>query len=110
MNNYHKLMKDATQKYNLCVARDEYSGSDSEYFTWNFSNIAGSLFADDEETAAEVELQLHGFFDKKRMIETVLTDVKQELINLGFSDPRVTVLYESDTKKRHLIWEMTYTE
>lgn len=110
MKNYHELIKKATEGFNLDVYRDEYEGEDSEYFVWNFSNISGNTFADDEETSAEIELQLHGFFSKKRVPEKILPDIKKNLIDLGFSNPEMRALYESDTKKRHLIWEMTYIE
>lgn len=110
MNNYHDLMKEATKSYGLDVARDEYSGDASEYFVWNFSNISGSEYADDEEIASEVELQLHGYFQKKKSPEKILPVIKEKLVNLGFSNPRMSALYESDTQMRHLIWEMTYTE
>ena len=75
------------------------------YIVWNYSLIQGDGYADDEPTRDICSVQIHWFVNTNTQIDGTIKQIKQNALEQEFTYPQVTILYESDTKLRHIIFE-----
>lgn len=73
------------------------------YIVWNYSLIHGGLYADDEPTWDICSFQIHWFVNANTQIDGTINQIKRNALEQEFTYPQVTILYESDTKLRHII-------
>lgn len=103
----HKVLKKITALYSDYLYRDVKSSNEvsENYFVWNYADDRGGNFSDDRATTEEISIQLHWFISKDVSFETAKREIRKAFEQNGFTYPEVTVLYEKDTKMRHIIFE-----
>lgn len=80
-----------------------YTGCEKRYFTYNYSDERGSLFADDEALEITASVQVHLYLPEKEKFSKIKNKVKKALMSQGFTYPEVTILKDED--KHHIIFE-----
>ncbi|WP_371017384.1 hypothetical protein [Pseudalkalibacillus sp. JSM 102089] len=78
------------------IAFHEYTGSESKYMTFSVYNQSAGLIADDEEIMTVYSIQLDVF--GKGNIESVVSQAKEALKQVGFERINEMDLYEIETK------------
>ena len=102
-----KVLKEITEPYSKYLYRDVKGSNEvnDNYFVWNYADDRGGNFCDDKPTVEEVSIQLHWFIDKEYSFEKAKREIRRTFLQNGFTYPEVTVLYEKETKLRHIVFE-----
>ena len=90
----------------ICVP-DQYDGMATEYCTFNYSEIPDS-FGDDSPHAIRYLVQLHYFFPTGANPYAKKKQLKNALLNAGFTYPSVT--NASDGDGQHNVFECEYVD
>lgn len=86
------------------IKADKYTGQEKTYFVFNYADIRGTEFADDEPGIELYSIQVHFFTDYPFDYTKLIKSVKRKLHGAGFSWPSSQVLYENDTNKIHIVF------
>lgn len=89
---------------------DFFGGGAKEYFTFNYADERGAIFADDTPMAGIAYMQIHYFCPLKKDQVELKKRIKKALFEAGFTYPSITELPEADSKDpdggvQHLIFE-----
>lgn len=87
---------------------DLYQGEGKRYFTYNYANDRGALFADNRPLASIASIQLHLVMPASEDFTAIKETVRKKLLEQGFTYPQVTVLRENH--QRHIIFECDIEE
>lgn len=102
----NKLIVDTLNPLNVPVEFETYEGEDDPYITFFCYNEQGEAFADDEEVATGLYMQVDVW--SKGNIEQLKTDVINLLKGVGFKRKNGQDLYELDTKIYHKVLRFFY--
>lgn len=89
-----------------CVP-DQYGGTATEYCTFNYSELPDA-FGDDSPHAIRYLVQLHYFLPTGANPYAKKKQLKNALLNAGFTYPSVT--NASDGDGQHIIFETEYSD
>jgi hypothetical protein len=89
-----------------CVP-DQYTGTATEYCTFNYSEIPDS-FGDESPEAIRYLVQLHYFLPTGTNPHAKKKQLKNALLSAGFTYPSVT--NASDSDGQHIIFETEYSD
>ena len=89
-----------------CVP-DQYTGTETEYCTFNYSEIPDA-FGDESPEAIRYLVQLHYFLPTGTNPYTKKKQLKNALMNAGFTYPSVT--NASDSDGQHYVLEVEYCD
>jgi len=89
------------------VAFQTYAGTTFPYITFFFYDENGALYADDVEDKTNWYVQVNIF--SKGSYTALVEQVKQLMIDAGFTRRSAQDLYESDTKLFHKALRFQYT-
>jgi hypothetical protein len=81
------------------------TGTAKTYYTFNYADNRGEIFADDEPQIDIASLQVHFFCPGNFNYKTVLKQTRSRLFKAGFSYPVITEDYEDETDTNHIIFE-----
>jgi hypothetical protein len=101
----NEIIMNAIKNVGYTAYADTYIGNDHAYITFNFADERGIKFEDDEEILTRYSMQIHLFCPKDYDYTQLKKDIKKELKKSRFSGISIQNLYESETKKRHIIFE-----
>lgn len=99
--NVNSLIISALASLSIPVVADAYSGTATEYITFNYSDERPVNYADDEDINESATIQVHYFTKTNPLVkkETIKTLLKAA----GFVYINTENLYETDTEFRHII-------
>lgn len=107
MNLPNKSVIQALEPLGYPVAFLVYTGTLDKYFTFQFDDERGELFADDFPQEEVYSLQLHFFAPRTFNHLSLKKQVKNNLFNAGWNYPTCYTQIEEDGQVVHLIF---YTE
>jgi len=87
------------------IVPDIYEGTGQKYYTYNVADDRGLYFADDLPVSNRVSIQIHFFLPIKENYIRERNQTRQLLFQAGFTYPVITMTTETDTEKRHIIFE-----
>lgn len=102
------LIIDTLRPLGVPVAFQAYSGKATTYITFFEFNQNGKLYADDQEIRASHSVQVN-IWSKGDYTE-LATQVKEKLIEVGFTRTFETELYEDDTKTYHKVFRFNFVK
>ena len=101
--NINPLVISALSSLNLPVVPDEYTGTDTEYITFNYVIEDPLLYADGADQAEETIFRVNYFTKDDPQATKKL--IRKLLRSAGFTIVDTTELFETDTKYHHIIVE-----
>ena len=87
-----------------------YTGTGKTYYTFNYADDRGEVFADDEPQIDVASIQVHFFCPGNFNYKTVRKQTRVRLLKAGFSYPVITEIYEKETGTNHIIFECSIDE
>lgn len=87
-----------------------YEGEKKKYFTYNYADDRGGLYADNTPETTIVSVQVHFFLPLKENFIKEKNQIRQALFQQGFTYPEVTILTENEEKIRHIVFECDIEE
>lgn len=107
MTTFGKIIE-AIKVFGYPYEPDIYRGPEKKYFTYNYADDRGGMYADDEPQSTIVSIQLHLFLPVRENFLSIRNKVRRELFKQGFTYPEVEILLEKDI--RHIIFECDIEE
>lgn len=101
---------EAVKSFGYPYSPGVYKGEDKKYFTYNYSDDRGGLYADNIPETTIVSVQVHFFLPLRENFIKEKNQIRQALFQQGFTYPEVTVLTESEEKIRHIVFECDIEE
>jgi hypothetical protein len=104
----NQLIINTLKPLGVPVGFHKYQGSAATYITFFEFNQNGALFADDEEqlTSHSIQVDIWSKGDYTELVK----QVKNELMNVGFSRPTENELYENDTELFHKVLRFNFVQ
>lgn len=87
-----------------------YKGKADSYFTYNYADDRGALFADNEPQTNIASMQVHFYMPADKSFSDIKKKIRNALFQNGFTYPVITVLTEDEKKIRHIIFECDIEE
>lgn len=81
-----------------------YFGKDSKYIVWNFADERGAMFGDGVAQFDLVSIQIHYFAPVTHDHTLDKQNIKEKILENGWTHPIITTMYESDTKYFHIVY------
>jgi lauroyl/myristoyl acyltransferase len=102
--NINPKIMSALSSLGLPVVPNVYTGTATDYITFNYSHERPGVYADDEDILDETTVQVHYF--TKNNPQANKKAIRRLLRSAGFSIISTSELYESDTGYTHVIVEV----
>lgn len=99
-----KHITNALSEYKKPIEENYYEGSEREWFTWNIADERAIEHEAGKAIVDCISVQIHLFLEKDTKYEALKKGIKNSLIKNGFTYPSVKILFEDDSKKRHIIF------
>ena len=109
MTAYEKIVQSITS-FGYPYSPDVYEGESERYFTYNYADDRGALYADDVPQAVIASVQVHFYMPADENFSNIKKKIRNALFRNGFTFPVVTVLTEDEKKIRHIIFECDIEE
>ncbi len=87
------------------VYPDFYEGNEEKYLTFNYPDEVGALYGDNLPQRRIVYVQVHLYLSDTEEYQEEKATICRELKATGVKSPEVTIQWEEDTRKRHIIFE-----
>ena len=107
MTAFENIIK-AIEEFGYPHCPDTYTGVSNRYFTYNYADDRGALFADNTPQTTIASVQVHLVIPSEEDFTGIKDEVRKSLFRQGFTFPQITVLKEE--KKRHIIFECDIEE
>ena len=104
------LIMDTLKPMGCPIAPDIYDGKEKKYYTYNIADDRGAYFGDDEPLSNRVSVQVHFFLPMEENYIRIRNQTRQKLFKAGFTYPVISMTTETDTRKRHIIFECEIEE
>lgn len=92
-------------KFGIKVTPDFFGDGEEEYFTFNYADDRASDFGDNEPLQVVAYMQIHYFCPVKKDYLKLKKEVRNALMDAGFTYPVVTDATVSGDEERHLVFE-----
>ncbi len=102
MTSFEKIVN-AIKRFGYPYEPDVYTGKNRKYFTYNYADERGELFADNVPESVIASVQVHFFLPYSENFISEKNRIRKALFEGDFTFPEVTVLKDGD--KRHIIFE-----
>lgn len=102
--NANSIIINALSPLGYPVKPDVYTGTESIYFTFNYSDDRSEDFADDEPQNDVAYMQIHLFTPQTFNITNLKKQARMKLFQAGFTYPSIQQFYENDTKMNHVVF------
>ena len=106
----NKKIIDALAFLKVPIEADLYEGAGESYVVFNYADDRGFGHADGEPSDNKVAMQVHFFMSLKGNPLPFKKNIREALFKAGFTYPAVTIIPETETSKRHLIFECEILE
>lgn len=103
--NVNPIIINALKSEGLPVVPGIYTGTADKYYTFNYEDDRGEIFADDTPQIDVVSIQVHLFVPLEFNYISIKKRTRSRLFGAGFSYPSITERDETDTKKKHIIFK-----
>jgi hypothetical protein len=106
--NVNPIVITALAPLGLPVSPNVYTGTATDYITFNYADERPEVYADDTDILDSTTIQVH-YFEKKKTapdvphIQTRKKEIRKALRSAGFSIQSTQELYESDTGYTHVV-------
>ena len=87
-----------------------YNGTATNYITFNIMDSRCEVFSDNTPKLDTTAMQIHLFCPLNYDYYSDKTNIRKELVKSGFTYPIVTTMVETDTQKRHIVFECEIQE
>lgn len=101
----NRIVKTTLSPLNIPVEFLTYDGNASTYITFNYEDDRAISYADDTPQIDIAYIQVHLFIPSNVNYIALKKEIRSKLFKAGFTYPRVTSLYESDSKTNHIIFQ-----
>ena len=103
--NVNPIIINALMPEGLPIAPGIYTGTADKYYTFNYEDDRGDVYADDTPQIDVASIQIHLFVPLGFDYIALKKRTRSRLFGAGFSYPVITELDEKDTKKKHIIFQ-----
>ena len=98
----------AIEGYGYRHCPDVYKGDAERYFTYNYVDDRGALYADNAPETNIASVQVHLVLPENEDFIKIKQDVRRKLFDQGFTYPEITVM--KIDHKRHIVFECDIEE
>lgn len=109
MTTYEKIVQ-SIQEFGCPYQPDLYTGDSERYFTYNYADDRGALFADNVPQTVIAGVQVHFYMPATESFSEIKNKIRTSLLRNGFTFPAITVLTEKEKSIRHIIFECEIEE
>lgn len=95
----------ALNSFGVKVTPDFSGGGEDEYFTFNYTDDRAVYYGDNDPLCVVAYIQIHYFCPVKKDYLRLKKEVRNALMNAGFSYPAVTDVTSAGDEERHLVFE-----
>lgn len=102
--NLNPLIISALSSFEIPVEPDKYTGAETEYIKFNYTDERDELYANGEPQGGVTYIQVHYFI--KGNPHTKKETIKASLRTAGFTVISTQQFYEDDTKYTHIVYDI----
>lgn len=106
----NQKIKKALAPFGYPVKPDLYTGSSPKWITFNEADNRSVMHADNRPTGDRVSMQIHFFLPENENYIVERREIRKALLQAGCTYPVITMLVETDTHTRHIIFECEIIE
>lgn len=103
--NVNPIITNALEPEGLPVIPGRYTGTEDKYYSFNYEDDRGLVFADNDPQIDVASIQVHLFVPLDFNYIQLKKRTRARLFKAGFSYPYITEFIETDKKKIHIIFQ-----
>lgn len=109
MTTYEKIVE-AVKPFGLPYAESVYKGNASKWIVYNYADIYGEVFGDDEPDIIVNSVQVHLYLPVNEPFNELMKRIRKALHAQGFTWPEIPSIDIEDEKLRHITFECDIEE
>ncbi|MDY4596863.1 phage tail protein [Faecalimonas umbilicata] len=109
MTVFEKIIE-AIEPFGFPYTPGVYKGEEKHWFTLNYVDDRGNLYADDEPQSVLATVQVHFFMPYNEDFVRIKNKIRDAIFRQGFTFPEIEILSDTDPQIRHLVFECEIEE